>query len=77
MQYLFHFPLRNIEQATKKIFNDRLPRFTEEERKRGWHVHYDEYVKEAGNRFELFNKYELLPISDLRVLTNKKIFIGD
>ena len=72
-QFLFHFPLRSVDQATKKIFRDRLPRFTEEERNRGWHVHYDDFIKNQENKVSLFDKHSLLHISDLRILTNKKL----
>lgn len=36
-----HYPLRSNEQAAKKIFQDRKPRFHANERKKGWHSHYD------------------------------------
>jgi len=40
-----HYPLRSIEQAEKKVFQDRLPRFRKEHGERGWHGHYDEFKK--------------------------------
>lgn len=39
--FLGHYPLRSNAQASKKIFEDRKPRFLADERKRGWHSHYD------------------------------------
>lgn len=36
-----HYPLRSIEQAERKIFKDRIPRFQKEKQERGWHGHYD------------------------------------
>lgn len=36
-----HYPLRSIEQAKKKVFQDRKPRFKKEESDRGWHIQYD------------------------------------
>jgi len=36
-----HYPLRSVEQAKKKIFKDRLPRFEKEQNERGWHTHYN------------------------------------
>ena len=36
-----HYPLRSAEQAERKIFVERKPRFEKEKNERGWHVHYD------------------------------------
>lgn len=40
-----HYPLRSMEQAGKKVFQDRLPRFEKERGERGWHGHYDKFKK--------------------------------
>ncbi len=40
-----HYPFRSIEQAYKKVFIDRKPRFEKENKERGWHGHYDQIVK--------------------------------
>lgn len=40
---LCHYPLRSNQQARRKIFQERLPRFTEYEKNKGWHTHYDHY----------------------------------
>lgn len=40
-----HYPLRSMEQAEKKVFQDRLPRFKKERGERGWHGHYDRFKK--------------------------------
>ncbi len=42
---LCHYPLRSTEQAGRKIFKERLPRYTTKEKKIGWHVHYNNQVK--------------------------------
>jgi glycosyltransferase involved in cell wall biosynthesis len=47
---LRHYPFRSPEQAMRKVFEERLPRFAPEERMRGWHVQYD-YWKEDSNFF--------------------------
>ena len=36
-----HYPFRNIEQAVKKVFKYRKPRFEKENNERVWHGHYD------------------------------------
>lgn len=36
-----HYPFRNMEQAQKKVFVDRKPRFVKERGERGWHGQYD------------------------------------
>ncbi|GHC87688.1 hypothetical protein GCM10007320_34180 [Pseudorhodoferax aquiterrae] len=40
---LKHYPLRNEEQALRKIHHHRLPRFTTEQQKYQWHHQYDAY----------------------------------
>lgn len=42
---LKHYPLRNKEQANKKIFEQRLPRFGKEKEAYGWHTQYDRYLE--------------------------------
>lgn len=43
-----HYPLRSVEQANRKIYRDRLPRFESERKLRGWHGHYDK-IGESGD----------------------------
>jgi len=44
MKFLLkHYPLRNKEQASKKIHQNRLPRYTMEKNKYGWHTQYDQF----------------------------------
>ena len=38
---LRHYPIRGQTHGTRKVFEDRLPRFDRAERDRGWHVQYD------------------------------------
>ncbi|WP_454061345.1 glycosyltransferase [Candidatus Nitrospira salsa] len=38
-----HYPLRNLDQASKKVFQDRLPRVINEHHTLGWHSQYDQY----------------------------------
>lgn len=38
---LRHYPLRSPDHARRKIFQDRVNRWEEAERDRGWHRHYD------------------------------------
>lgn len=44
---LRHYSLRSQEQATRKIFRDRLPRWNTEERKKDWHAHYNDIIEEG------------------------------
>ena len=43
-----HYPFRTIEQAERKIFKERIPRFAKEKNTFGWHGHYDKYLADAG-----------------------------
>ena len=38
-----HYRFRSIEQAMRKVFKERLPRYATEERAKGWHVQYDDF----------------------------------
>jgi hypothetical protein len=42
-----HYPIRSVEQGRRKVFKERLPRFSVEERLRGWHAHYDHVRADA------------------------------
>lgn len=55
-----HYPLRNMKQAQKKIYKDRLPRFEKEKKEKGWHCHYDKIAKDKDFIYdkENLNKYE-------------------
>lgn len=57
-----HYPLRSPSQAHKKIFNDRLPRFSSEQKARGWHTQYESY-REQG-RVDGWSRHSLIPWHD-------------
>ena len=38
---LRHYPIRSQAHGERKVFRERLGRFSEEERNKGWHVQYD------------------------------------
>jgi len=42
---LRHYPIRSQAQGEKKVYKDRLPRFSKEEKAIGWHVQYDSIDK--------------------------------
>lgn len=48
---LKHYPLRNIRQANKKVYQDRLPRFEKEKKNLGWHGQYDKFVQAPVIKF--------------------------
>jgi hypothetical protein len=54
---LKHYPLRSPSQARRKIFVERRPRFAPEERKAGWHYHYDTFDE---NDSYIWNAAELI-----------------
>lgn len=53
-----HYPLRSYSQAIKKIYQDRITRIAKEQKERGWHAHYDKYIKGQANLN--FNEYQLI-----------------
>ena len=54
-----HYPMRSVEQASKKVFQDRLPRVERERREKNWHGHYDIFQNmrsiQPWREFELIN----------------------
>lgn len=40
-----HYPWRSMEQAYRKVFVDRKPRFEKEQKERGWHGHYNDVIE--------------------------------
>lgn len=50
-----HYPLRNIEQAGKKVFEDRVPRFKKEQGERGWHTQYEKFKNTEDFIFDKSN----------------------
>ena len=46
---LRHYPVRSQAHGVRKIFEERKPRFLDEERQLGWHVQYDDIS--TGHRF--------------------------
>ena len=46
---LRHYPIRGQAHGTRKVFEERKPRFSDEERQQGWHVQYDALV--PGHQF--------------------------
>lgn len=53
-----HYPLRNKEQAGKKIFQDRASRILKEKSEKGWHGQYDKFI--VGNEEIVFNQHQLI-----------------
>src|SRR5215510_11891169 len=40
-----HYPIRGQSHGDRKVFVERKPRFLDDERTRGWHVQYDDFVE--------------------------------
>jgi hypothetical protein len=59
--FLGHYSLRSNAQGHKKVFQDRKPRFKADEKKKGWHSHYD---KITVSQDFIKDKVELLDLSD-------------
>ncbi|MDO4963081.1 MAG: glycosyltransferase family 2 protein [bacterium] len=66
---LKHYPLRSIDQANKKIFIDRLPRFKYEQKKYGWHIQYNKFKTKEKI---VFDKKDLILFNDD---SKKKLFL--
>ncbi len=44
-----HYPIRSAHHGLQKVYRDRLPRFTREERDAGWHVQYDGFRNDVAD----------------------------
>lgn len=53
-----HYSMRNFQQAKRKIFFDRKPRFSYEKNVLGWHGHYENYKELDDLFFEKSNLYK-------------------
>jgi hypothetical protein len=42
---LRHYPIRGTAHGHRKVFAERIPRFSPEDRSRGWHVQYDRFTE--------------------------------
>jgi len=54
---LRHYPIRSQVHGLKKVFAERKKRFSEEERKAGWHIQYDK-IKTMDHNF-IYKKSDL------------------
>ncbi len=45
---LRHYSIRSQEHGERKILRERQPRWSDEERAKGWHVHYDHYDEQTS-----------------------------
>jgi glycosyltransferase involved in cell wall biosynthesis len=45
---LRYYKIRSYEHGLRKVFRERLPRYSPELRKKGWHVRYDNFGKERN-----------------------------
>lgn len=64
---LKHYPIRSDIQGKRKVFKDRLPRFSKEEKAIGWHVQYDTISKKEETF--LYNADELTEYDEIKVKT--------
>lgn len=46
--WLRHYSIRSQEHGERKILRERQPRWSPQERDKGWHVHYDHYNEETS-----------------------------
>jgi glycosyltransferase involved in cell wall biosynthesis len=43
---LRHYKIRSYEHGLRKVFDERLPRYSKPELRLGWHVHYNNFVRD-------------------------------
>ncbi|MGO8871214.1 MAG: glycosyltransferase family A protein, partial [Acidimicrobiales bacterium] len=58
---LRHYPIRSQEHGSRKVFKERIARWSPAEHDRGWHTHYDEYT--PGDAF-IWNRSDLFRWDD-------------
>ena len=69
---LRHYRIRSYEQGVRKIFIDRLPRYPEEDRKKGLHVQYDKFERDP--KFFIINSKNLTLYQENTKWNLKKTF---
>lgn len=58
---LRHYPIRSSAHGRRKVLNERLPRYTRQERAAGWHNHYDAMASEGHTflwRIETLTRFD-------------------
>lgn len=67
-----HYPVRSIEQGTRKIIKERLARYSTSDRRKGWHVQYDHMSADLDQiRQELIWNAKELKKFDAHEITNE------
>jgi hypothetical protein len=62
---LKHYPIRSLEQGTKKVIDERIARFSKEEKNQKWHVQYDHHTLDPLKiQEELISDVKFLKIFD-------------
>jgi glycosyltransferase involved in cell wall biosynthesis len=62
---LKHYPIRSLQQGTKKVIDERIARFSKEEKNQKWHVQYDHHALDPLKiQDELISNVKLLKIFD-------------
>ena len=69
---LRHYRIRSHQHGVRKIFEERLPRYSEEEREIGWHVHYDKFGRDE--KFFVIDSRNLNRYDDNHEWSLKKTF---
>jgi SAM-dependent methyltransferase len=70
-----HYPIRGEAHGSRKIFQERLPRFLAAERARGWHVQYEElagaktFIRDTAS----LNRYDPDAVR-LQVMTHNRVW---
>lgn len=67
-----HYPVRSVEQGSRKIIKERLARYSTSDRRKGWHVQYDHMSADLDQiRQELIWNTKELKQFDPHEITNE------
>ena len=77
-----HYPIRSVEQGVRKILKERLCRYSQADKIKGWHIHYDDMnvtKEELKNKiiknqsslklFEIEDVYDDLLLESTRIIS--------
>ncbi len=80
-----HYPILSAEHGNRKILNERKPRYSPQEKRKGWHTHYEAFNKKEdfkwlGEDLILFNEsfyqeYLVEMISGVGIIRDKPRFV--
>lgn len=76
-----HYPIRSQDHGVKKVYVDRLPRYSEAEKSKGWHTHYKQCENNYLTKFlydpEDLTKYDPSEVQRIALIQSMAEHVQD